>query len=106
MYAIRSYYGYYSLLAVSLLTGFANGLGTGLLLTIGADLAPPVEGRGEFLGIWRLIGDLGHAGGPFMIGVLIEVATVGLASFATAGIGVAAAAIMYWLVEETSYNFV
>jgi len=93
--------GYYSLLAVSLLTGFANGLGTGLLLTIGADLAPPVEGRGEFLGIWRLIGDLGHAGGPFMIGVLIEVATVGLASFATAGIGVAAAAIMYWLVEET-----
>ncbi|MFQ6007098.1 MAG: MFS transporter, partial [Woeseia sp.] len=52
--------GYYSLLAVSLLSGFANGLGTGLLLTLGSDLAP-ASSRGEFLGIWRLIGDVGHA---------------------------------------------
>ena len=92
--------GYYSLLAVSLLSGFANGLGTGLLLTLGSDLAPS-KARGEFLGLWRLIGDLGHAGGPMMIGVLIELATLGVAATATAGIGLIGAAILYWLVDET-----
>jgi MFS family permease len=92
--------GYYSLLAVALILGFANGLSTGLLLTVGADLAPPAH-RGEFLGIWRLIGDLGHAGGPMMIGALIDLATLLAASLATAGIGFACAGVMYWLMEET-----
>jgi len=92
--------GYYSLLAVSLLFGFANGLGTGLLLTLGSDLAPS-ESRGEFLGIWRLIGDLGHAGGPLMIGVLIELATLGVAATAVAGFGLMGAAVLYWFVDET-----
>ncbi len=92
--------GYYSLLAAAMLAGFANGLGTGSLLTLGSDLAPP-ESRSEFLGIWRFIGDLGHAGGPLMIGALIELATLGAAAAATAGIGLAGAAVMYWLVDET-----
>lgn len=92
--------GYYSLLAVSLLAGFANGLGTGSLLTLGSDLAP-VKGRKEFLGIWRFIGDIGHAGGPLMIGALINLATLGAAAMATAGIGLFSAAVMYWLVDET-----
>jgi len=92
--------GYYSLLAVALLSGFANGLGTGLLLTLGSDLAPPAA-RGEFLGIWRLIGDLCHAGGPLMIGAVVELATLGMAATAVAGIGLAGAAVLYWLVEET-----
>ena len=92
--------GYYSLLAVSLLFGFANGLGTGLLLTLGSDLAPS-KSRGELLGIWRLIGDLGHAGGPLMIGVLIELATLGVAATAVAGFGLMGAAVLYWFVDET-----
>jgi MFS family permease len=92
--------GYYSLLAAALLAGFANGLGTGSLLTLGSDLAP-VNGRKEFLGIWRFIGDIGHAGGPLMIGALINLATLGAAAIVTAGIGMASAAVMYWLVDET-----
>jgi MFS family permease len=92
--------GYYSLLGVALLAGFANGLGTGSMLTLGSDLAP-VEARKEFLGIWRLIGDLGHAGGPLMIGALIKLVTLGAAATATAGIGLASAAVMYWMVDET-----
>jgi MFS family permease len=92
--------GYYSLLAVAMLAGFANGLGTGSLLILGSDLAP-AKSRAEFLGIWRLIGDLGHAGGPLMIGALIELATLGAAATATAGVGLAGAAVMYWLVDET-----
>jgi MFS family permease len=91
---------YYSLLGVSLLAGFANGLGTGLLLTLGSDLAPE-KTRGEFLGLWRLVGDVGHAGGPLLIGALIELATLGVAATTVAGIGLAGAAILYWLVDET-----
>ena len=92
--------GYYSLLAVGLLSGFANGLGAGLLLTLGSDLAP-VQARGEFLGIWRLIGDFGHAGGPLLIGLLINLATLTAAATAVAGLGLLGAAILYWLVDET-----
>ncbi len=95
--------GYYSLLAISLLAGFANGLGTGSLLTLGSDLAP-ARGRKAFLGIWRFIGDIGHAGGPLMIGALIEFATFGAAATATAGIGLASAAVMFWLVDETLHR--
>jgi len=92
--------GYYSLLAVSLLAGFANGLGTGSLLTLGSDLAP-IKGSKEFLGVWRFVGDIGHAGGPLMIGALINLATLGVAAAATAGIGLVSAAVMVWLVDET-----
>jgi MFS family permease len=92
--------GYQSLLAVALLAGFANGLGTGSMLTLGSDLAPTAVRR-EFLGIWRLIGDLGHAGGPLLIGALIKLVTLGAAATATAGIGLASAAVMAWLVDET-----
>lgn len=92
--------GYYSLLAVALLAGFANGLGSGSLLTLGSDLAP-ANARHEFLGIWRFIGDLGHAGGPMMIGVLIKLATLSAAAITAAGIGLISAAVMYWLVDET-----
>ncbi len=95
--------GYYSLLSVAMLAGFANGLGTGSLLILGSDLAPP-ESRSEFLGIWRFIGDLGHAGGPLMIAALIKLATLGAAATATAGIGLAGAAVMYWLVDETLHR--
>jgi MFS family permease len=92
--------GYYSLLSVALLAGFANGLGTGSMLTLGSDLAP-IAARREFLGIWRLIGDLGHAGGPLMIGVMIKLVTLSAAATATAGFGLASAAVMYWMVDET-----
>jgi MFS family permease len=92
--------GYHSLFGIALLSGVANGLSAGLLLTLGSDLAP-AEARGEFLGIWRLIGDFGHAGGPLLIGMLIEVATLAMAATAVAGLGLLSAAVLYWLVEET-----
>ena len=47
-----------TLLLASMLIGLGNGIGAGTMMTLGADLSPP-ESRGEFLGIWRLIGDTG-----------------------------------------------
>jgi MFS family permease len=60
---------------VAMLIGLGNGLGSGLMMTLGADLAPP-GATGEFLGIWRLIGDVGGVLGPVAVGLVA--AAVGL----------------------------
>ncbi|MEX1103250.1 MAG: MFS transporter, partial [Dehalococcoidia bacterium] len=56
--------------------------------------------RGEFLGVWRLITDVGTAGGPLVVGVLTAAASLGAASVATGGIGLVGAAIMLFFVPE------
>lgn len=91
--------GFGSLLAASLVTSFGNGLGSGINMTLGADFSPAVA-RGEFLGVWRLIGDLGTAGGPLLVSAIAGTATLGAASVATGGIGLAGALVMIFLVPE------
>ncbi len=53
-------FDFLTLLLVTMIIGFGNGLGSGLMMTLGADLAPP-GAAGEFLGFWRLIGDIGQS---------------------------------------------
>jgi MFS family permease len=91
---------FYGLLGVTLLIGFGNGLGSGTMMTLGADLSPP-ESRDEFLGIWRLIGDGGHAGGPYLVGQVAEWVTLPMSALVMAGAGLAAALIFALLVPET-----
>ncbi len=91
--------GFAALLVASLITGFGNGLGSGINMTLGADFSPP-DARGEFLGVWRLVGDVGTAGGPLVVSGITGVATLGTASIATGGIGIVGALIMIFLVEE------
>ncbi|MFN8075385.1 MAG: MFS transporter [Kineosporiaceae bacterium] len=55
--------------AVALLSGVANGFGNGVIMTLGADVAPD-EGRAEFLGAWRLCHDSGMALGPALVTAL------------------------------------
>jgi MFS family permease len=52
-----------ALLAAALLIGFGNGIASGLVMTLGVDHAP-AHGRTQFLGVWRLLSDLGATGGP------------------------------------------
>jgi MFS family permease len=92
--------GFASLLAVGLLSGFANGLGSGAVMTLGADLAPR-QHSGEFLGVWRLITDTGAVAAPAVVGGLAELATLGTAAVATGGFGVVGAVVMLLLVRET-----
>jgi MFS family permease len=99
MALIPATHSFATLMAVGLLAGFGNGMGAGIVMTLGADFSP-VIGRGEFLGVWRLIGDIGTAGGPFVIGGLTAVLSLGAASMATGGIGIAGATVMYFLVAE------
>ncbi len=92
--------GFTSLLIASIVMGIGNGFGSGAMMTLGADLAPK-EGRGEFLGIWRLIGDVGGTTGPLVVGNIAEVWSLGGSAFALAGIGYIAVVIFLWLVPET-----
>ena len=92
-----------TLVIASLVTGFGNGLGSGINMTLGADFSPVVA-RGEFLGVWRLIGDLGTAGGPLIVSGVTIAASLGAASIATGGIGLAGAAVMFFLVPEPMHR--
>jgi MFS family permease len=92
--------GFYSLLAVAALAGIANGLSTGIVMTLGTDLAPS-ERRSEFLGLWRLLTDFGTAAGPMAIGMVVAVAPIGVASLTIAGLGAAGSYVVYRFVEET-----
>jgi MFS family permease len=90
-------------LLLGLLSGFGNGFGSGVVMTLGADLAPR-EGAGEFIGVWRLVADVGSAAAPLGIGALAEVATLGASAVATGLVGVAGVLVMLFLVEETLHR--
>ena len=86
--------------AVGILTGFGNGLSSGAMMTLGADLAPR-ERASEFIGVWRLIGDIGGASGPIIVGQVASAVTLGWSSLLIAGFGVLGASGVYFLVPET-----
>ncbi len=88
-----------SLAAVALLCGFGNGLGSGIVMTLGSDFAP-VQRRGEFLGAWRSLADLGHIGAPFLISLLSASTGLAGASMVAAGVGIVGALIMGIAVVE------
>lgn len=92
--------GFVGLLLATSLIGLGNGLGSGTMMTLGGDLAPR-EALGEFLGVWRLIGDAGFTVGPLLVGGLASVAGLPGAAVATAAVGFAAAATFAWGVPET-----
>jgi MFS family permease len=84
----------------AMFAGLGNGLGSGTMLTLGADLAPE-KCRSEFLGAWTLIGDLGGTGGPLIIGNLADYMPLQPASLVVASAGGVAALIFYLFVPET-----
>lgn len=92
--------GFWGLLLAAGVIGLGNGLGSGTMMTLGADLAP--EGAtGEFLGVWRLIGDAGAFVGPVSIGLIASLAGLRGSAIVLTCFGIAAALILALLVEET-----
>ncbi len=88
------------LATVAALIGLANGLSSGTMMTVGSDLAPP-DARGSFLGVWRLIGDVGFGGGPMVVGGVANLFALPVAALAVSGAGVAGALVFAFLVPET-----
>ncbi len=66
---------------VACLMGLGNGISSGIVLTLGADVAPD-EGRRRFLGGWRLCADLGNVAGPGLISLIALAFPLGAAAFA------------------------
>jgi MFS family permease len=93
--------GFYSLLAVAVLLGFANGIGTGVVMIMGADFARASGRQGQFLGLWRLIGDVGISAAPLLTGTIVKGAGLGAASLTVAGLGFAGVCLMIFGVVET-----
>lgn len=84
----------------AILAGIGNGLGSGINMTLGTDLAPAEE-RGRFLGIWRLIGDSGSLIGPTVIGFVASTWTLKSAIWLVAASGPWAIAVLWLTVRET-----
>lgn len=92
--------GFISMVIVGLVIGFGNGLGSGIVMTLGADFSP-AHGRAQFLGAWRVCGDVGTAGGPLLVAGLTGLLTLAAASVSMGVLGLAGAAIMLFLMPET-----
>ena len=92
--------GFTSLAIVASLIGLGNGLSSGTMMTIGADLAPK-EGRNEFLGLWRLIGDAGFVAGPLLVGVVAGWFALPIATVVMSSTGFIASGIFARYVPET-----
>lgn len=81
---------------VMALVACGNGLGSGIVMTLGADAAPG-EGRAQFLGAWRLCGDIGNTGGPLLVGAVAAVAPLATACLVVGVLGLAGAGwVGYW----------
>ena len=91
---------FYSLLAVAIVLGVANGLSTGIVMTLGTDLAPAAR-RGEFLGLWRLLTDLGSAAGPLTVSLAVTLGSIQAAALCVGALGAAGSLVVYRFVEET-----
>jgi MFS family permease len=88
------------LLVAAAIIGLGNGISSGTMMTLGSDLAP-VGSRGEFLGVWRLIGDAGATGAPLVIGWIAGLVVLQTAAGVISGTGLIAAGIFAFLVPET-----
>jgi MFS family permease len=86
-----------TLLLAAAVVGFGNGIGSGMVMTLGADHAPRA-GRAHFLGVWRLMSDIGASCGPALLSVLAATLTLGAGIAFTGLIAFAAAAqLAYWI---------
>jgi MFS family permease len=87
-------HGAVTLACVAMLMGFGNGIGSGIVMTLGADISPSI-GRPTFLGIWRELADAGTGIGPVILSVVTAAAGLASGIVVSGTIGFAAAAALW-----------
>jgi MFS family permease len=91
-----------TLLLAAALIGFGNGIGSGMVMTLGADHSPRA-GRAHFLGLWRLMSDIGSSCGPALLSSLAALLSLGSGIALTGLLAFAAAAqLAYWIPRAAS----
>ena len=88
------------LLLVALLIGFGNGIGSGMIMTLGADYSPS-PGRAHFLGVWRLMSDIGSTAGPAVLSAATAMLSLAAGVVCTGGIALAAAGVLWYWIPRT-----
>jgi MFS family permease len=92
--------GFAGLLGAGAVIGLGNGIGSGTMMTLGADFAPAAF-TSTFLSLWRFIGDSGQMVGPILVGVVAQLFTLEQSAWVLAGCSALCALIMLLLVRET-----
>lgn len=85
--------------ALAVITALVNGIGSGLVLTLGADLAP-ADARNEFLAGFRLLIDGGVAAAPPILAVLAATIGIGAGMFSFGAFGLVGAFLLHRYIPE------
>ena len=85
--------------AAAVVMGVGNGIGSGIVNTLGADAAPAL-GRPTFLGVWRELADGGAALGPVILSVVTGVAGLAVGIDVSGLVGLIAAATLFRFVPR------
>lgn len=86
-----------------ILLGFANGLGSGIMMTISSDVSPEA-GRPQFLGIWRLLTDIGMGAGPLILSAGAAAGSLAAGVWAAASFGpLSSMGMQRWLPQYSDH---
>lgn len=92
--------GFWSLIMIASLMGLGNGVSAGVIMTVGSDLAPGTN-RGGFIGIWRLLSDVGSTSGPLLIGLVVKLSGLAVATYSIGLLGLLGGVFVVKAVSET-----
>lgn len=85
---------------VAVVFGIGNGIGSGIVQTLGVDFAPRDQAV-PFLGAWRLMADTGTSLGPVCFSAFATIITLAGATALTGALGIVAAAAIARFMPET-----
>jgi MFS family permease len=86
-----------TVLAASTLAAVGNGLGSGIVMTLGADNAPSI-GRSQFLGGWRFVSVVGGSGAPLLISAVTAQVSLAAACLTLGGLALLGTGWLgYWV---------
>ena len=83
-----------TLTLAAMIMGFGNGIGSGIVMTLSADVSPEI-GRPTFLGLWRELADAGTGIGPLILSGVTAVAGLASGINVSGLVGFAAAAVLW-----------
>lgn len=86
-------------IGVAIWLALANGIGAGILMTMGSDLAGRTD-PALFLGAWRLILDAGGAAAPLLLAGLTAAFSLGVAAGVLGGLGLVGAGMLGYMIPR------
>ena len=88
-------------IGIAMFLSLSNGIGAGILMTLGADLADPRH-PAPFLGAWRFTNDSGAAAAPLIVSGLTALVSLPFAAGALGILGLAGAVVLRVFVPRYS----